>query len=1084
MCSDESHKDDDDFDDLWPGLNISLLRDIFNTHKVFMFGSFNGVQYTINEFYSNVLKAERIIFQNPICSDRFGPSFSNFEHNATLFPSYLIHDDLFEVTRHHFAVSHWVNQLRFVDIGGGLDVFCCVIPQDVVSIYDENISKFHSYFIQDIKENFTGKSVEVIHQSKFQTVNLEVIELALHIQGCMKDIDLKQSRFIVFLIDRRGSEKTGTESHLVLRCHSLESVSDLTNNHFIGIHYDISFANDDESKEDSEKTVKCWLRYGNEQCLRFWPEQLIWFIPRLFVKRKRSAYAFLKKLYADDYKHGFCVKLKDSVFEKYYKILTTWTHQSVNYRRSRNETHSGHLQYGSLRDYIERKLKRPHLVNLISFCIDNGYSSDDILADLSIFVDENQSNIATIFGDDNEGPRELIKILNVYKKQSDAACTVENVLELWDCPFVQQLLQSLRLFENEKFVIDAGNFEDFGHETVIHGLDHLSAVHNMFSNENRGRIQNFIQRNLSCLQGEDCKALIHHCSRRREITEATDDVELDELDSLFCDVQNVLCSAHCYLLHSDETLYRLSGQSSKFEVNTFSTTVQEEEEEEIQENIISIKVPSIDFGIHVLRWLRFGELPLFPSFEEEITRNPASTLSPQMLEELRAKCIMKSRERGLNQYEPEELLCLNMYSDFTAFQNLFRRAFWKSADLATRQAFYQWAMKMYQTFLFHARPIPPKQGIPKTLFHGLNRLLSIENLSGPTYHGPFSTSMSSNVARTFSKGNGLTFSLQASYTDFLRFIVGINMCNISCFKHEQEILIYSQVLPIKGAKVYDKNIKRIVTHVLHSVSCSKVTISDAAAFYKKIGVSFNANWYPIIAVHEMLHITSKFGQSVKSRLVNELHFSEHLLHFFGDEFLIRSVGFNGAFIDFREVNTKIDLSIFEFNICVDDVDSDNSSYWMAGELHFNSIFIAPSIDRRNADSDVTLCVSHQDDESPQLPVSAATQFTFPARISFAAYDLKGSALYEIDRDFIVGCFDEGTGGGGSVEIRSDAVLTFGRDVTMETEYISGLKFVDHVVWCITKFENISSGRHRRIRASGCWGICITSIRRLSSALFP
>ena len=80
--------------------------------------------------------------------------------------------------------------------------------------------------------------------------------------------------------------------------------------------------------------VKSYLLYGIQSRLRFYPECLVSIVPRLFCKLdKISSYQFMKMLYNNEYKHGFCTDLNDPVFNKYYKMITWFTHVSVNYNR-------------------------------------------------------------------------------------------------------------------------------------------------------------------------------------------------------------------------------------------------------------------------------------------------------------------------------------------------------------------------------------------------------------------------------------------------------------------------------------------------------------------------------------------------------------------------------------------------------------------------------------------------------------------------------------------------------------------------------------------------------------------------------
>ena len=117
---------------------MNLIRDILNSHKMFIFGSFNCTEYKLKEFHDDIMKAEREIFGDAICTPhitvksgggRAQISDDLIKSNATLYPSWLVADDLFEVFQYHFAVSQWLNTLKTEDIGKRLNVFCCVIPE-------------------------------------------------------------------------------------------------------------------------------------------------------------------------------------------------------------------------------------------------------------------------------------------------------------------------------------------------------------------------------------------------------------------------------------------------------------------------------------------------------------------------------------------------------------------------------------------------------------------------------------------------------------------------------------------------------------------------------------------------------------------------------------------------------------------------------------------------------------------------------------------------------------------------------------------------------------------------------------------
>ena len=170
----------------------------------------------------------------------------------------------------------------------------------------------------------------------------------------------------------------------------------------------------------------------------------------------------------------------------------------------------------------------------------------------------------------------------------------------------------------------------------------------------------------------------------------------------------------------------------------------------------------------------------------------------------------------------------------------------------------------------------------------------------PTYHGPFSTTTSADVADGFADGHGLIFSVKGSYSNPIRFILGIDMIRISCFKHEREILLYSQTLPIKSTKTFAVDEQEKIDHMMHSVKSTKTQITDRKTFLKKIGVRsvrFSMEWIQLIAKHSLLKEKSEYGprkgkkRTVEERLIKELRLIPLLLHQQRDKFIFRKFAF-------------------------------------------------------------------------------------------------------------------------------------------------------------------------------------------------
>ena len=96
-------------------------------------------------------------------------------------------------------------------------------------------------------------------------------------------------------------------------------------------------------------------------------------------------------------------------------------------------------------------------------------------------------------------------------------------------------------------------------------------------------------------------------------------------------------------------------------------------------------------------------------------------------------------------------------------------------------------------------PIPSvNQRAPRSLYHGLNRLFTVGQ-ELPIYFGPFSSTVEQTVATSFGGDNGMIFKIQPSYSNMETCCVGIDVAIISQFKHEKEILLVNQVIPIQKA---------------------------------------------------------------------------------------------------------------------------------------------------------------------------------------------------------------------------------------------------------------------------------------------
>ena len=145
------------------------------------------------------------------------------------------------------------------------------------------------------------------------------------------------------------------------------------------------------------------------------------------------------------------------------------------------------------------------------------------------------------------------------------------------------------------------------------------------------------------------------------------------------------------------------------------------------------------------------------------------------------------------------------------------------------------------------------------------------NAEQPKYHGPFSASTLKSVGQRFSNEMGLRFRIMPSYDNPLRHCIGIEMETISCFKHEREILLVDQYIPIRSTKTYQTNPSLLVDLIMFTVKRRKSEIRNQNQFFRKLGIRFDPKWMPLIKEHSELFELSAFGgRLVIARLYMEL----------------------------------------------------------------------------------------------------------------------------------------------------------------------------------------------------------------------
>ena len=494
--------------------------------------------------------------------------------------------------------------------------------------------------------------------------------------------------------------------------------------------------------------MRSYLNFGSGQRVRFYPEFITSFLPKLFVASSTmNQWKALRKLYADPFKKGWTVNLEDTEFNAVYKAMTGYDLETNNYRREKaqNVVEDDERRFGALQ-YIEQRLGEQHLnafQQLLSYTQDQGFDSDAVFDDLmpelyrslkmGYFVAEHDSNIAESVrgGMGRRGWMALKETLFRWKK---IECKEEHPLRLTDCRLVERLIRNLKSFREHQFQVDASNVFEFSLSEVVQGFDHLLSVHRAFIGDKLNEIRNHIAEHIVCSAGSECVVLEKHSQRKRE-NEGQRAMERvvapDAIETLCEALSDNLCAAHCYLLHrNDDDLYRLSSGSEGAD-SRFSTMVQVEERTEAEKEK---KEPlSIDFGVSVLKWLKIEEEPHFGSLREEIVENEESTIDEQLYDQYQLQCLEKL-DGEHSDYTLDELMGLKLFTDTTKYQGLLRKAHWTITKVAVVASI---------TYIFFVKLawLHYKRGFQHKVLTGFCSC-SFAFLSNPSHH-PYSSLSSS-----------------------------------------------------------------------------------------------------------------------------------------------------------------------------------------------------------------------------------------------------------------------------------------------------------------------------------------------------
>eukprot|EP01083_Nonionella_stella_P221520 791352_1 len=863
------------------------IMDIYDVHHIFMFTNFNFREYKMNDFKTNVAQA-------------FGQKWNenaSFKPRFNLYPVYIVDDDIFRVLEYHFGVSCFVNTLKhnlFIQTNKHFEVQCIVIPQSVSCVYDDHmvscdsIGTIESYLV--IQAQITD-----FYKTRFKSKTVKhPIDIARKIEDLygMDDIIKDQTSKLMIIIDRRSSVKQiEYDSMYIFPYQNNDGFAELKAKYFVCFYFkimrNIGIHNNNRNK------VMAYFSFGLNGITRFFPQMLVSIMPRFFRKPHHLSEAeYLRKLYHNAFKNGWCVTLEDHIFECNYKRITTFTHTAVNYNRTvlYDEFHK-HQPMLCFTDLLYHEMQSNgafhanDIREIHSFLNDNEYCTESIVDDVWIRPNEanHGSNIEIAMLSRQQAIQfEVIRgIVHQYNEPAPQhkpkICSIDNVFRVDQCALIQTIIDGLKLFHKEKM---GGKIKGKIHINIsdlLGAYDHMVSVHGFWlrnhseshqstailpeesksfeeieHSQNISKAQRYI---IDAIGGyctsKSCIMLRRHVKRRREREDTTQhDDEHGGLDEILYATLNAL---HCYIAHDKKELFRLKRENGN---SHFITAILDDHDDESEENKTANAMPNLNLGQSVLQWLDHTEEARFADFHDEMIHNPDSTIDEQVFLVYAQECYIKMNHRKYEQYLLKELMGLKIYTDTDKFQSALRKAHWDHPSTKNmKKCFYHWAMVLYQTALFHSKPIgryTDQHKAPRRLYHGLNRVFVLDKYR-PKYNGPTSTSLERSVAHSFSKGTGLLLDIKPSYANKFKFITGMSVAWISQHTNEAEVLLVNQYLPITASVNFDADPKNNVDHLLYTIKSYKTDIVNARRLCRMLGIAFTSAWIPFIETHHVLY---------------------------------------------------------------------------------------------------------------------------------------------------------------------------------------------------------------------------------------
>eukprot|EP01084_Bolivina_argentea_P186025 320710_1 len=849
----------------------NLLMDVYSVHKCFLYVNYAFKHHTKEEYI-------KCLQQTPYFDTAI------YQYHLEFDPYFLIKDDIFEVMKYFFATSRYISNMKQQQKHreGQFTLSIFIKGSNINCIFDENIKYVST--IKDIpryirrklnpyNQKMQKKSVQIFHVNKNQ-LNIATIENLIKSEYHYKD-----DENALIIVDRIADK----DDLLYLTTYNeFENLNKFRLNYFIGMEYIID-----------QNEIKAHFNYGRGNKFRFYPETLYTIIPRLFFKPTNIAsWKHLFSLHENSFKHGFCLELNDIWFNKMYKQITSYDHISVQCNRNfvkvvndeidlYHETniqancHSKNISPIEDCDYILYIIKSLRLYKTSNHTITDKNESNfkvEFLAKCQEHIirvhrfccdyDERmklQKFVTSIIGE-CPIPVSICSVVNNHASRRREITTNKsstkdhikyNKITISVLTSILESLHSYLSHHDKELYRLRGNNQNAklrfssSRETQMSKLDRTEEKKKSTNADSEGKTE--IEKFIAFVKENG----IDETTKLQKLYSWVIQNEYDS-DAIFEDLEDGKKGSNLYKCLWDR------GIGGIFELLMIKYVYS-------QNNVVC----SINFGVSVLTWLSFGDIPTYSTLKHELLSNKHSTIDNTLYDEYVHKCLIKIHNNPQEHYLLNEMLSLKIYTDTTEFQSHLRKAFWSTSKLQHKRDFYWWAMTLYKTMLYHGNPIcraSSESNAPVRLYHGLNNIFIINDKT-PLYHGPISTTSADSVASRFSENKGIIWNLKTSYSNPFKCVIGIDVDWVSAFGNESEILLYNQYLPIASTINFSDTVEMKVAQLIQQLKIFKTQIVSASAFYTRIGFAVEKEWIPLIRKHRGIFDTVKYQPNKESRIV-------------------------------------------------------------------------------------------------------------------------------------------------------------------------------------------------------------------------